>query len=202
MGVPPAVAAATAFGAYVNSQSYRAQGLETSADAMIGQRVRAAASYTYLDATVTDSFAGEALAPATNPAFPGIEIGQCSPLVGARWRPATPGDLRIREARCCRTSRGVGNSRWPDTFPASRMTARFSVMLSGIRCSSPITISTRAYQKIDLSGSYRAHPRLTWYASIENVGGEPYEAAAGFPALPRTRRTGVTVILGGEPSRP
>src|SRR5262249_26884409 len=45
LGVSAAAAAATGFGAYVNSQSYDARGLEFSADAMMGKGVRLAGSY-------------------------------------------------------------------------------------------------------------------------------------------------------------
>ena len=55
-----------------------------------------------------------------------------------------------------------------------------------------------AYQRFDLSGSYRVHPRLQWFLSLDNVFNERFEAVAGFPALPRTARTGVTVTLGGD----
>src|SRR5262249_52636623 len=50
LGVPADVAAATPFGAYVNASTYRARGLETSADALLLGRLRVMASYTYLDA--------------------------------------------------------------------------------------------------------------------------------------------------------
>jgi vitamin B12 transporter len=199
VGVPPGVAATTAFGAYVNSQSYRARGLETSADAMIGQRVRAAASYTYLDAVVTESFSGGALTPATNPAFPGIQIGQFSPLVGARpfRRPVHSGSLLVSYVQ------GPGQLSVAGYFSGKQDDSTFlSDGFFGNSLLLPNHNLDAAYQKIDLSGSYRIHPRLKWYASIENLGGEQYEAAAGFPALPRTLRTGVTVIVGGEPSRP
>ncbi len=43
---------------------------------------------------------------------------------------------------------------------------------------------TFGYQKIDLSGSYRIHPRVKWYATIENVLDQHYEPAFGFPSLP------------------
>jgi outer membrane receptor protein involved in Fe transport len=42
------------------------------------------------------------------------------------------------------------------------------------------------------------HPRVRWYLTIENAFDERYQAAAGFPALPRTARTGVAVRLGGD----
>ena len=59
----------------------------------MARSLRLMASYTYLDAEVTESLSGGVLAPAFNPAFPGIPIGQFSPLVGARpfRRPAALG---------------------------------------------------------------------------------------------------------------
>jgi vitamin B12 transporter len=56
-----------------------------------------------------------------------------------------------------------------------------------------------AHQKVDVSVAYRFHPRVRWYLSIENIGNEQFQAAAGFPALPRSFRTGVTVKVGGDP---
>ena len=54
------------------------------------------------------------------------------------------------------------------------------------------------YQKIDVSGSYMIHPRLKWYLTAENAFNETFEAAAGYPALRRTVRTGVTLRVGGR----
>ena len=58
-----------------------------------------------------------------------------------------------------------------------------------------------AYQKFDVSGSYRIHPRLRWYITVENAFDDRFEAVAGFPALPRAVRTGVTVVVGGDRTR-
>jgi iron complex outermembrane receptor protein/vitamin B12 transporter len=197
LGVSPEAAAATGFGAYVNSQSYRARGLETSADAMIGRRVRAAASYTYLDAKVTESLSGGALAPAINPAFPGIEIGASSPLVGARpfRRPTHSGSLLLSyvQGPAQVTLAGFFSGKQDDSTFLSDEFFGNSMLL-------PNKDLNAAYQKVDVSGSYRLHPRMKWYASIENLGGEQYQASAGFPALPRTLRTGVTLTLGGSPT--
>ena len=60
----------------------------------------------------------------------------------------------------------------------------------------------KGYAKIDLSGSYRVHPRLKWYASIENLLNQDYQAVGGYPALPITIRTGVSVTLGGTRTAP
>ena len=83
VGVPPEIVAALPCGTYVNSQSIRAKGLETSTDVRVTSELRISASYTYLDAVVLESFASSALRPAENPAFPGILIGS-SALVGGR----------------------------------------------------------------------------------------------------------------------
>ena len=194
LGIPPEVAAAV-FGARVNSSSYRARGLETSAEVAFGRLVRVSGSYTYLDAVVTESLSGGALAPATNPAFPGINIGQFSPLVGARpfRRPAHSGSLLVTytagPAQVSLAGYFVGKS--DDSTFLSDGFFGSSLLL-------PNHNLDDSYQKLDLSGSYRLQPRLRWYASIENLLDQEYAAVAGFPALPRTVRTGLTVRLGGD----
>ena len=42
-----------------------------------------------------------------------------------------------------------------------------------------------AYQKLDLSASYRIHSRLAIYTSLENILDRHYDASFGFPSLPR-----------------
>jgi iron complex outermembrane receptor protein/vitamin B12 transporter len=55
-----------------------------------------------------------------------------------------------------------------------------------------------AYQKVDLSVSYRVHRQAKLYTSIENLFDKDYEASFGFPSLPFTIRAGVTVMFGGD----
>ena len=197
LGVPTEVAAAVPFGATVNASSYRARGVETSVDVSAGD-VRVAASYTYLDAVVTESFSGDALFPSVNPAFPGIQLGQFSPLVGARpfRRPTHSGSLLASyvrgPAQVTLTGYFVGKS--DDSTFLSDAFFGPSLLL-------PNQDLTAGYQKVDLSGSYRVHRRLRWYASIENLLDQDYTAAAGFPALPLTFRSGLSVTLGGDAPR-
>src|SRR5260370_38590006 len=82
LGVPLAVAAATPFGATVNSGAYRAMGAEAELEFNLGHGIIARGSYTYLDAVVQRSFASSALAPPCNPDFPTLPIGS-TPLVGS-----------------------------------------------------------------------------------------------------------------------
>jgi iron complex outermembrane receptor protein/vitamin B12 transporter len=195
LGVSQAAAAATGFGAYVNSQSYDARGLELSADAMLGRGVRVAGSYTYLDATVKASLSGGALAPSINPAFPGIPIGAFSPLIGSRpfRRPTNSGSMLISYTL------GKAQIALAEYFSGKQDdSTSLSDAFFGDSMLLPNKDLDAAYAKVDLSASYQIHPRLKWYLSIENVANAKYEAAFGFPALPIAARTGATVTLGGE----
>ena len=194
VGVPVSAANATSFGAYVNSQSNDARGVETSGEAVAG-RIRMTASYTYLDAVVTRSFSSGALRPAINPAFPGIQIGAFAPLVGARpfRRPTNSGSLTLiySDRRAQVALAGYFFGKQDDSTFLSDPNFGNSMLL-------PNKDLDAAYQKFDISGSYKIHPRLRWYLTLENAFDQTFEAAAGFPALPRGVRTGLTVTVGGR----
>jgi len=194
VGVPVSAANATSFGAYVNSQSNDARGVETSGEAVAG-RIRMTASYMYLDAVVTKSFSSGALRPAINPAFPGIQIGAFAPLVGARpfRRPTNSGSLTLiySDTRAQLALAGYFFGKQDDSTFLSDEFFGNSMLL-------PNKDLDAAYQKFDISGSYKIHPRLRWYLALENAFDKSFEAAAGFPALPRAVRTGLTVTVGGR----
>jgi iron complex outermembrane receptor protein/vitamin B12 transporter len=194
VGVPPEVAQATQIGAYVNSSSYDSQGLETSAEAALGP-VRLMAAYTFVDAEVTESFTGGVLAPAFNPAFPGVAIGQFSPLVGERpfRSPTHSGSFMV--------SYGDGPL---DVALSAYLTGRRdgSTFLSdgffGYSMLLPNQDLEAGYQKVDLAAGYLVHRSAKVFASIENLFDEDYQASYGFPALPITARVGVTLRVGGR----
>ena len=191
-GVPAAVAAATQFGAYLNSSSFRAQGIETSFDAAIGQYLRMNASYTYLDAVVTRAFSAVA---ATNPSIPGVQIGAFSPLVGQRpfRRPPQSGSVMVS------VMRGPAQITVSGYFSGKRDSSTF---LSDGFFGNSLLLPNRdldpSYQKLDLSASYRVHPRVSLYTSIENLLDQHYDASFGFPSLPRAARAGARITLGGN----
>jgi vitamin B12 transporter len=191
-GVPPDVAAATAFGAYLNSQSYDAQGVELSVDAAIAETLRFGASYTYLDAEVTEAFSASA---STNPAFPGVQIGAFSPLVGDRpfRRPANSGTLFVSYET------GPALVALSTYFAGTRDDSTFlSDAFFGNSMLLPNQDLAAAYQKVDLSVAYRVHRQAKVYTSIENLFDKEYEAAFGFPSLPLAIRAGLTVTFGGD----
>ena len=157
--------------------------------------IRLTASYMYLDAVVTKSFSSGALSPAINPVFPGIPIGAFSPLVGARpfRRPTNSGSLTViyGDRRFQLALAGYFFGKQDDSTFLSDAQFGNSMLL-------PNKDLDAAYQKFDISASYRFHPRLRWYLTVENAFDQTFEAAAGFPALSRAARTGITVTLGGD----
>ena len=195
VGVSPELAQVATFGAYVNSSTFTAQGLEASGEAFMAGRLRLMASYTYMDAEVIDSFASSALRPAINPSIPGVAIGAFSPLVGQRpfRRPAHSGSLMASYTQ------GPGQVTLSVYFSGKRDGSTF---LSDAFFGNSLLLPNRdleaAYQKVDLGGAYRVHPRLRLFVSSENLLDKSYEASFGFPALPRTVRAGVSVSLGGD----
>ena len=195
LGISTAAANATPFGAYVNSQSFNAKGLELSGEVQAGPSFRFTASYTYLDAVVSKSLSGGVLSPAINPAFPGTPIGQYSPLIGARpfRRPANSGSLTANYTK------GNGQIGVSAAFVGKADDSTFlSDGFFGYSLLLPNKDLAAGYQKVDVSGAYRLHPMLRWYISVENVLNQDHQASPGFPALPTAVRTGVSVLLGGN----
>jgi len=195
VGISPTIAQVATFGAYVNSSSFTAQGLEASGEAHLGDSVRLMASYTYMDAKVTESFASSALQPAINPSIPGVAIGAFSPLVGQRpfRRSAHSGSLMANYTQ------GRGQVTLSVYFSGKRDGSTFlSDALFGNSLLLPNKNLEAAYQKIDLAVTYRVNRRLRIHANSENLLNKRYEASFGFPALPRTVRAGITVSLGGD----
>jgi len=194
LGVPAAAAAAASFGAYVNSQSNTSRGVELSGEARFGP-IRAFASYMHLDAEVTRSFNSGVLTPAVNPAFPTIKIGQYAPLVGNRpfRRPANSGSVVVSYAahQTLVSLAGYFVGAQDDSTLLSDQFFGYSMLL-------PNQDMDPAYQKFDVRGSYQVHPRLRAYVVVENAFNAKFAAVAGFPALPRAVRAGMTVRLGGE----
>jgi vitamin B12 transporter len=194
-GVAPDIAAAVGTGAYVNSQSFKAQGVEASVDAMFGG-LRLAGSYTYLDAVVTRSLSSS-VTPQFNPLFPGMPIGGFTALVGQRpfRRPGNTGSLLIaythRRTDVALTGYFAGKSDDSTFIVGSDINFGNSLLL-------PNHDLNFGYQKLDVSGAYRVHRRIKWYATVENLLNQHYESAFGFPGLPINLRTGVTIALGGR----
>jgi iron complex outermembrane receptor protein/vitamin B12 transporter len=197
LGVPAANLPALEFGAYINSEAFRSQGIEFESEYRINNHLFARGGYTYTDAVVQHSFSSDAFCPACNqnPNFPNIDIGAYSPLVGARPFRVAPhsGYFGINYSRSKFYSSLTG------TLVGRRDDSDF---LSDANYGTTLLLPNRnldgAYQRVDLSGGYQVTSRVATYASIQNLLSEHYSQAFGYPSLPFTFRSGIKVSFGGE----
>jgi iron complex outermembrane receptor protein/vitamin B12 transporter len=195
LGVPAQVIAQTPFGASINSLATRSLGAESELEVSLGHGFTARAAYTYLDGIVRRSFSSDELSPSFNPLFPTIPIGAFSPLVGNRPFNRAPhvGSVYLGYARRKLALALSGN------FVARRDSSTFLFDSSfGSTMLLPNRNLAEAYQKIDVSGSYRLNRYIQIYSAIENLASQHYDPAPGFPALPFNFRSGIKVTLGGE----
>jgi iron complex outermembrane receptor protein/vitamin B12 transporter len=198
LGVPAQVIAKTPFGASINSLATRSLGAETELEVSLGHGFTARAAYTYLDGIVRRSFSSDELIHSFNPLFPAIPIGAFSPLVGNRPFNRAPhvASFYLGYARHKLALAMSGN------FIGRRDSSTFLFDSSfGASMLLPNRNLAAAYQKIDVSGSYRLNRYLQIYSAIENLASQHYDPAPGFPALPFNFRSGIKVTLGGEATK-
>ena len=161
-------ASAPAFGAYVNSQSYDAQGVEMSGEATAGRCASPARTRISTPIVTQVARAAARSRPAINPAFPGIPIGNFSPLVGAA---AVPASRELRQPARCPTARRAAQVALTGYFVGKPDDSTFlsDGSTSATRMLLPNQDLDAGYQKVDVSGVVPIHPRLKWYATIENL---------------------------------
>lgn len=185
------------YGAEVNSQAFRAQGVEGSIEAGIGKSLFLRGGYTYLDAVVERSFDSDnaALIGGYAPSYNGIAIGANSPLVGARpfRRPPHTGYFTTSYATGKLTS--VFNasfaSRSDDSTYLGYMDAN-----GGNSLLLPNRNLDHGFAKLDLSSSYRLLSWVTAYTQMENLLNQEHIAPIGYRSLPYNIRTGLRFSWG------
>jgi iron complex outermembrane receptor protein/vitamin B12 transporter len=181
----------------LNSQAYRAQGVETTVEGGIGRNLFLRGGYNYLDAVVQRSFTNDdqaLLGPI--PTFTnGILIGPYSPLQGARpfRRPPHTGFFSA-------------------TFASQKITGVFSAAFASRSDDSTYLEGADAnggnslllpnrnldygFAKLDLGGSYQFLSWLGIYAQADNLLSERHIAPIGFPSLPMNFRAGLRIQWG------
>ena len=200
LGVPPAVEqiiANTSYGAYINSLSFTAQGVETSAEYRITDRLFVRGGYTLLNSTVEKSFSSDNSAPSYNPKYPNTPIGAYSPLVGNRpfRRAKQGGSYSLIYAR----------SRW-----YAEMTGNFvgrrddSTFLTDADGGTTLLLPNQnldpAYQILGLTTHLRINRHISSYTVFDNLLSQHYQQAIGYPGLPFSFRTGMQFSWGGDVS--
>ncbi len=199
---PSTAASAYFYGAELNSQAFRAQGLETELQYQPLSRLFVHAGYTYLATLVEQSFASDATAaaggfPVTNPSLPGIAIGSSSPLVGAHpfRRPPHTAFFGVQYTgqKFTGALKGAVASRSDDsTFLAYGDTAEGNSLLL------PNHNLDFAYTKLDLYGTYSATSHILGFSELDNLLNDQHIGPIGYPGLPLTVRAGLKIRIGRE----
>lgn len=190
------------YGAELNSLAYRAQGGELAVEWQAPKGFFVRGGYTYLDAVVSQSFAGDVTAakqgaPVENPLIPGVPLGASSPLIGARpfRRPPHTGffDVSYTRNKLNLMLKGALASRADD-----------STYLSGsdVNGGNTLLLPNRdldwGWAKLDLGGTYQVRSRVSVFAQLDNLLNDQHIAPIGYPSLPLTVRAGLKIRLGGD----
>ena len=181
----------------INSEAFRAQGLETSIESGIGRNLYFRGGYTYLDAVVQRSFTNDdqaLLGPI--PTFSnGIPIGPYSPLQGARPFRRAPNTGFL--------SASYSNQKFTGVFTSAFTSRRDdSTYLEGEDASGGNTLLLPnrnldfGYAKLDLGGSYQLLSWLGIYAQGDNLLSNQHIAPIGYPSLPMNFRAGLRIQWG------
>jgi vitamin B12 transporter len=186
----------------VNTQAFRAQGIEATVEGGIGKSIFLRGGYTYLDAVVQRSFDSdnEALLGGYAPTYNGIPIGALSPLVGARpfRRPPNTGFITATysHSKLAVLLGAAFASRSDDStyLEYSDENDENSLLL-------PNRNLDHGYAKIDLGGSYNLIQWLGVYAQAENLTSSQHIAPIGYPSLPFNFRAGLRLQWGKEASK-
>ena len=193
----------TAGGIYVNSEAFRAQGMESEVQYSVFRTLFLRGGYTYLDAVVERSFTSSALEPSFNTGLPGgpappfseVPIGPFSPLRGARPfnRPPHTGFGSVSYS---------GEQYWVGFTAAVASRSDDSTFLGGRDYvgGNSLLLPNRnldfGYTKLDLGGSYQFLSWLAAYAQLDNLTSNKRIAPVGYPSLPFTFRVGLRLSIG------
>ncbi len=185
------------YGLAVNTEAYRAQGVEASVESGIGHNIFLRGGYTYLDAVVQRSFDSdnEALAGGYAPTYNGIPIGAISPLVGARPFRRAP-----------------HTGYFTATYAAKRLTAMFTsafvsrsddstyLEYADANGGNSLLLPNRnldyGYAQLGLGGSYELRSWMSVFVQGNNLLSDRHMAPIGYPSLPMSFRTGLRLRWG------
>ena len=190
-------------GAYelaINSEAYRALGVETTVEGGVGKNIFLRGGYTYLDAVVQRSFTNDEAStgvpiPTYNGIPNGIPIGEYSPLQGARPFRRAPHTGFFTATYAAGKITGLLNAAF-----ASRSDDSDFLAYDDLNGLNSLLLPNRnldyGYAKLDLGGSYQL---LTWlgiYGQAENLTNNQHTAPIGYPSLPFTVRAGLRLQWG------
>jgi iron complex outermembrane receptor protein/vitamin B12 transporter len=197
-----------AFGSYLNSLSFSAQGFESKVEYQPISHLFLSGGYTYLDAKVQHSFSSDAVSPSFNtglpggapPSFAATPIGASSPLVGARpfRRPPHTGFLTATYSRSNYTA--TVTSAYASRSDDSTFLGGYD-FAAGNSLLLPNRNLDYGYSKVDLGLTYKVSSWLSVYTQTNNLLNQSHISPIGYPSLPITVQSGVKVALGGHATK-
>jgi vitamin B12 transporter len=188
-------------GAYeltLNTEAYRALGVEATMESGIGRYLFLRGGYTYLDAMIQRSYTNDDVALlGPVPTYDGIPIGTYSPLVGARpfRRPPHTGFFSASYSRSRLTV--LFNSAFASRSDDSTFLGGYDVN-GGNSLLLPNRNLDHGYAKVDLGGSVRLRDWVGAYVQAENLTNNQHIAPIGYVSLPTSVRVGLKFQWGRE----
>jgi len=185
----------------INSEAFRAQGVETSVESGIGANLFLRGGYTYLDAAVQRSFTNDdqaLLGPI--PTFDGIPVGPYSPLKGARPFRRAPHTGYFTLTYAAKRFTGVFSSAFASRSDDSTFLEGEDAY-GGNSLLLPNRNIDHGYAKLDLGGSFQVFHWMDVFAQAENLINDQHIAPIGYPSLPFTVRTGLRLRWGPGSNR-
>jgi iron complex outermembrane receptor protein/vitamin B12 transporter len=187
-----------AFELTLNSEAYRAMGLETTMESGIGRSIFLRGGYTYLDAMIQHSYTNDdvdLLGPV--PTYNGIPVGPNSPLVGARpfRRPPHTGFVTASYSHSWLTV--LFNSAFASRSDDSTFLGGLDIN-GGNSLLLPNRNLDHGYAKLDFGGSIRLRDWVGFYALAENLSNNQHIAPIGYVSLPTSVRVGLKFQWGRE----
>jgi iron complex outermembrane receptor protein/vitamin B12 transporter len=185
------------YGLTVNTEAFRAQGVESTLEGGIGRSIYLRGGYTYLDAVVQRSFDSDNDSYLGGFSYNGIPLGALSPLKGARpfRRPPHTGFFTgtyTRPKLAAQFTAAFASRSDDSTY------LEFADANGGNSLLLPNRNLDSGYAKLDLGGSYQLLSWLGIYAQAENLTNSQHIAPIGYPSLPLNFRAGVKLQLGRE----
>jgi vitamin B12 transporter len=186
-------------GAYeqsLNTEAYRALGVEATVEGGIGRSIFLRGGYTYLDAVVQRSFTNDDVALlGPIPTYDGIPVGSDSPLAGARpfRRPPHTGfftaSYSAKKLTVLFSSAFVSRSDDSDFLGGDDLNGGNSLLL-------PNRNLDPGYAKLDAGLSYQFLSWLGVYGQAENLTNNQQIAPIGYLSLPTNFHVGVRLQWG------
>ncbi len=184
-------------GLAVNTEAFRAQGVESDVESGIGRNLFLRGGYTYLDAVVQRSFDSDnqTLIGIGPPTYNGIPIGAISPLVGARPFRRAQNTGFFTATYAARRFTGVFTSAFAGRTDDSTY-LEYADAFGGNSLLLPNRNLDYGYAKLDLGGSFQLFKWMDIYAQAENLLDNRHIAPIGYPSLPFNVRTGLRLRWG------